>query len=440
MTAVDNFKHSTHKKQIFTIKRVFVFFIVILLKLNLSGQDTLSVLFLGNSYTAYNNLPLLVSNLTNSAGKTLLVDANMPGGFTISNHLNDVTTLNKIQQGNWDYIIIQEQSQIPTIDFYRYNNMYPSLTQLKNIIDSHNPCAKIITYMTWGRRFGGMQCDLNNTYCSPNFVDFNHMQDTLTSAYLEISTQLDIQCAPVGVVWQNILNDTTLVLHSGDHSHPNIDGSYVAACAIFSSIWKQSTSGLNYTAGLPNQLAQYYQWMSDSIVFQSTNDWNLLINNPSADFTELISGNTVTFTNVSTSINSTLHYFWDFGDGITSSLQNPSHTYASSGTYTITLMASNCIFSDTISKTIQIGNISIEETPTCNFEFYPNPTKNQITIKVNNHLVGSVYTMYDITGKPVLNGQFLSENSVIELGNLARGMYLFTIEDHLKQTFKVIKE
>jgi PKD repeat protein len=407
---------------------------------NIAAQDTLSVLFIGNSYTSANNLPQLVQNLSTSAGKTLNIDSNMPGGFPLSSHLNDATTFSKISQGNLDYVILQEQSQIPTIDYYRYNDMYPAMTDLKSVIEQYNPCAKIITYMTWGRRFGGQQCDPSGTYCSPVFANFNHMQDSLTSAYLEISEQLNIQCAPVGVTWQNILNDTTLVLHSGDNSHPNIDGSYVAALTIFSSIWKQGTSGLTYTAGLSNQLAQYYQSKSDNTIFNSTTDWNLLINNPSANFSESISGNIATFTNSSSSVNSTLNYSWDFGDGNTSSIQNPSHTYTTSGTYTITLIASNCIFSDTITKTIQIGVTSIEESQISAFEFYPNPTTNQIHLKVANKLLGSIYTIYDFTGKTVLTGKILSEHSVVELANLSRGIYLLSIGENLERTFKVIKE
>lgn len=404
------------------------------------AQDTLAVLFLGNSYTSYNNLPQLVQSLSTSAGKTLNIDSNMPGGYTMSSHLNDATTFSKISQGNWDYVILQEQSQIPTIDFYRYNDMNPAMTALKSLIEQYNPCAKIITYMTWGRRFGGMQCDPTNTYCSPNFVNFNHMQDSLTSAYLGISEQLNVQCAPVGVVWQNILNDTNLVLHSNDNSHPNINGSYVAACAVFSSIWKKATNGLSYTAGLSSQLAQYYQMMSDYTIFSGTNDWNLQINNPTAIFNESISGYTVSFTNLSSSINNTLNYFWDFGNGNTSSIQNPIHTYTTTGTYTVNLIASNCIFSDTISKTIQIVTTNIEEPVANNFEFYPNPTTNKITIKAANQLLGLVYTVYNNTGKVVLSGKINDENTSVDLGNLSAGIYLFSAGENLKQTYKVIKE
>lgn len=408
-------------------KSILILFLFCLSIGTLVAQNTLSVLFIGNSYTSYNNLPQLVQSLSTSAGKTLNIDSSIPGGYLMSSHLNDATTFAKISQGNWDYVVLQEQSQIPTIDFYRDNDMYPAMTDLKALIEQYNPCAKIITYMTWGRRYGGQQCDPSGTYCSPVFANFNQMQNSLTSAYLEISEQLNVQCAPVGVVWQNILNNSTHVLHSGDNSHPNMDGSYVAACTIFSSIWKQGASGLSYTAGLSSTLAQYYQLISDNTLFNSTNDWNLNINKPTANFSESISGNTATFTNLSTSIANTLNYSWNFGDGITSSIANPSHTYTSSGTYTITLIASNCIFSHTITKTIQVGALSINENAVGNFEFYPNPTTNQITLKVDNQLLGSVYTIYDTIGKSVINGEISSELNVIDLGNLSNGVYIIEV-------------
>jgi hypothetical protein len=406
----------------------------------LFAQDTLSVLFLGNSYSSYNNLPQLVQSLSSSAGKTLIIDSNMPGGLSMSGHANNATTFSKISQGNWDYVILQEQSQMPTIDFYRYNEMYPAMTDLKSLIEQYNPCAKIITYMTWGRRYGGQQCGPGATYCSPVFVDFNHMQDSLTSAYLEISEQLNIQCAPVGVTWQNILNDTTLILHSNDNSHPTIDGSYVAALSIYSSIWKQPSNGTTFNAGLTQSRALYYQQMSDNTIFNSQNDWNLLINNPIANFSETISGFTATFTNLSTSMNNTLNYFWDFGDGNTSSIQNPSHTYTTSGTYTITLIASDCIFTDTSIYTIQIGTNSMKESTGSEFELYPNPTTKQLNLMVGSNLLGSVYTVYDNTAKLVLTGKISTENTSVDLENLSAGLYLFRMGENFTQTVKVIKE
>ncbi|MGD1004582.1 MAG: PKD domain-containing protein [Methanoregulaceae archaeon] len=70
---------------------------------------------------------------------------------------------------------------------------------------------------------------------------------------------------------------------------------------------------------------------------------------PDASFTaDVAQGSvplTVQFTD--TSSNSPTSWAWSFGDGITSTLQNPSHTYTSAGTYTVVLTATNSIGSNT---------------------------------------------------------------------------------------------
>ena len=87
------------------------------------------------------------------------------------------------------------------------------------------------------------------------------------------------------------------------------------------------------------------------------------------------------------------------------------------------------------------NNVGINEFTQDNlFSVYPNPAKSQINVKADATLLGSVYTVYDETGKVVLLGKINSENTVIELGNLSGGIYLFIVGENMKQTFKVIKE
>lgn len=322
------------------------------------GQSqTKRVLFLGNSYTFYNSLPQLVSNMTGASGRTLITDNNTVGGYTLNNHLSNATSLSKIQQGQWDYVVIQEQSQIPTIDYYRYNFMYPSGIGLRDSIKKYNPCATIITYMTWGRRYGGQQCDGTNTYCSPVFTDFNHMQDSLTSAYEELADLIGAQDAPVGVAWKNVLNSSSYVLHVSDNSHPSLEGSYIAACVIYSAIWKMPSLGNTYTSGLPAATALFFQQMSDSTVFNSTSNWNLNIDNPRANFTfSNIGGSQFVFTNNSYNASNS---FWDFGDGITSADTNPSHTYTTTGNFQVKLTAIRCSEKDSTTQTINVGILPV---------------------------------------------------------------------------------
>ena len=74
------------------------------------------------------------------------------------------------------------------------------------------------------------------------------------------------------------------------------------------------------------------------------------------------------------------------------------------------------------------------------FAIFPNPTQSIITVKADSKLIGSAYVVYDNTGKTVLKGKLTSENTIIELGNLSGGIYLLSVGENLKQTFKVIKE
>src|SRR6187401_3263782 len=79
----------------------------------LKAQLSYRVLFLGNSYTAVNNLPQIIHDVALSAGDTLIFDSNVPGGYQLVNHSNDTVSQNKIKAGNWNYVVIQGQSQEP---------------------------------------------------------------------------------------------------------------------------------------------------------------------------------------------------------------------------------------------------------------------------------------------------------------------------------------
>ena len=75
---------------------------------------------------------------------------------------------------------------------------------------------------------------------------------------------------------------------------------------------------------------------------------------PTAAFSTQIDGATATFTNNSLNGNS---YAWNFGDGNTSNLPNPTHTYSSDGTYTVSLTVTNDCGTHTTSQEINIGTL-----------------------------------------------------------------------------------
>jgi PKD repeat protein len=100
---------------------------------------------------------------------------------------------------------------------------------------------------------------------------------------------------------------------------------------------------------------------------------------PEASFTYSFDGLTVNFVNTSTSDAS---YSWDFGDGDTSNLDNPSHTYDASDTYTVTLSVSNSCGSTLFEEMINVG-VNIAELTLYNaISVYPNPTSDKVIVKI----------------------------------------------------------
>lgn len=78
-----------------------------------SEAQPIHVLFLGNSYTSSNSLPSLVSQFACGMGNNIVYDSYTPGGYWFLNHKDDPGTLSKINSTNWDFVVLQNQSQVP---------------------------------------------------------------------------------------------------------------------------------------------------------------------------------------------------------------------------------------------------------------------------------------------------------------------------------------
>ena len=89
---------------------------------------------------------------------------------------------------------------------------------------------------------------------------------------------------------------------------------------------------------------------------------------PVANFTSTVSGLTASFTDTSTDSNGTIaSRSWNFGDGSTSTLANPSRTYAAAGTYNVTLtVTDNGGASSSKTVAVTVGTASCGGTVLCN--------------------------------------------------------------------------
>jgi hypothetical protein len=249
------------KRNYFLKYLCIVFFLFI--TFSARAGDTTKVLFVGNSYTQGNNLTNLFKQLSTSGGKLVFADKSAFGGYRLEYHTTNATTLAKINQAGWDYVILQEFSTLPTIEHLRYNNMYPAARILDSIINIHE--TNTAFFMTWSRKYGGRYCI--GSYCSPLFVNFYHMQDSLNSAYTEISNELEALLCPVGLAWGLSYSlDSNINLWQSDNSHPTLEGSYLSACVFYAKIFNESPVGISYTAGLDTSVALFLQTVADETV------------------------------------------------------------------------------------------------------------------------------------------------------------------------------
>lgn len=226
-------------------------------------DDTLRVLFVGNSHTYVNDLPTLFLNLAQSGDHPVIKDMSAPGGYTFQQHTANNTTLSKINQGIWDYVVLQEQSQYPVIEYYRDSSMYPSARFLDSLIRQNNQHTAF--YMTWGWRDGGIH-NING-YTSPEFRNYYHMQDSVTSAYSRISDELNALLLPAGNAWKIAKTiDSSLALWLPDGYHPSLIGSYLTACVFYAKFFNESPIGLTYTAGISPETAAFLQTCANQAV------------------------------------------------------------------------------------------------------------------------------------------------------------------------------
>jgi hypothetical protein len=283
-----------------------------------------NILYIGNSYTYYNNLPDLVYQLGLTSGDSLFYDSSTPGGYTLSMHCGDAVTLSKINARQWDYVVLQCQSQEPSLDPSSVNiNTLPYALQLDSLIGVNNSCTRTVFYETWGRKYG----DAQNCSSYPPVCTYTGMQNRLRSSYKIFADTCKGIMAPVGEAFRlSRLMDSTINLYETDLSHPSPAGSYLAACIFYEVFTHRSAIGNPFWGSLPQNTAVFLQNVAQTVLEDSLTIWNFGKYEAWAPFSwQEISPLTMQCTNISVS---PYQHFWDFGDAGTSTQQNPLHVYS----------------------------------------------------------------------------------------------------------------
>lgn len=213
-------------------------------------------------------------------------------------------------------------------------------------------------------------------------------------------------------------------------------------------------TGASFTA--PNLSGSYFTPTTYRGAFDGTNDWTKCWANFNAQNEAYLTPNyglsagaaftanevTATFTNSS---NGATAYSWNFGDGNTSTLQAPTHTYLTGGEYTVVLTATNGVCSSEFSFPVSVGFTGIEENKALtSVSIFPNPAVDNVTVSFeSNEANEATITLVDLSGKVVINQSALLQsgknNVTIETSNLTAGMYnvMITTTNGASKTLKL---
>ena len=162
---------------------------------------------------------------------------------------------------------------------------------------------------------------------------------------------------------------------------------------------------------------------------------------PMPDFDTEDEMGTVTFTNNSINADS---YEWDFGDGETSTEENPVHVYSTSGEYTVTLTATNGCGPSAITQTIAVIITGVDEIPgIADFNIFPNPNSGRFTLMLSGEAVDELKASFtNLLGQVILQDELdfrtgqLTKEFVFD--DLAAGIYIFQLKSGNGSLYKKI--
>lgn len=426
------------------MKKTFTLVLGIALLLCLSVQlhgQTKKVLFLGNSYTYYNGgLELAFKSVANSMGDEVEVTSYSPGGYTLEGHSTNSTSLTHIASQEWDYVVLQEQSQKPSFSPSQVEaETYPYAKVLCDSIANNSSCTTPIFFMTWGRENG----DASNCASYPPICTYLGMSWRLRQSYVEMAEDNDAWVSPVGMVWKAVRESNPEIdLYQSDESHPSNNGTYLAACTFYSTIFHKSPVGASYPADITPQNAEVIQNAVWSVFTDSLDTWLVDTTTLRVDFEPLLLTKSVEwhFQNFSENSDSSL---WLWGDG-EMDYQYPTgenydqmiHNFPTEGDYNICLKAWKGCTAKQICKDYHVTIMSgVESNEFSEISLFPNPSRTgYLNITGNKN---EIFKILSIDGKQITSGE-LSGNTV-DISMLSSGIYFLKIDGETFK-FKVIRE
>ncbi|MCA9692559.1 MAG: hypothetical protein KC636_23370 [Myxococcales bacterium] len=220
-----------------------------------SEPAAVSVLFVGNSYTAGNGLVDLLLALADPG--TLDAEVITVGGETLGGHLATPATVDAIASGAWDMVVLQGQSVEPLLA--EDGDFDEAALALAELVTSAG--ATPVFFETWARAAG------DPLYAEPWYgPDPAAAQAKLRAAYQAVADASGGAVAPIGDAFERAWTEAPAIdLYALDGSHASLAGSYLAACVLLGALLDVDATGRSWPEGVAADDAATLQAIADAL-------------------------------------------------------------------------------------------------------------------------------------------------------------------------------
>ncbi len=204
----------------------------------------MNVLFIGNSYTYFNDMDKLFESICRENGHCVNAFRVTKGGRKMISYLDPEDPLTQqldsiLRERHYNVCFLQEQSLLPARD---YDTFKAGMTHVKRMVG--NQADRFILYATWARKAGSPDLDARGWSCA-------QMAQALQDAYSKASADLNMTVSPVGeIFWKVICSHPEVELYDPDMTHPSYPGSCLAALTHYHTLFGHFPEHTE-TLGLP---------------------------------------------------------------------------------------------------------------------------------------------------------------------------------------------
>jgi hypothetical protein len=212
------------------------------------------VLFIGNSFTYYSDIPSLFGSIATAAGKNVVVESVTCGAWTLTKFADPTDEYGKQvaeklnSNSDYDVIILQEQSTRP---LNNYNAFLSAAQSLQQTINQTQTNCQIYLYATWG--YEEAATSRNQTIPA--------MEADLRAAYQNAANTMKVKVCNVGKAFTAMYNqypqmltagttDSTFNIYYSDNKHPSYIGAFLSACVHVATILNVDPRLSTYTGSL----------------------------------------------------------------------------------------------------------------------------------------------------------------------------------------------